>query len=76
MSRQRDALRDAMQQAGIPYLEIPELTEHNHPENLMLFGELVHPNKPGHQLMEARLLDFLSRHGMLWDLSVPEISVE
>jgi len=76
MSRQRDALRDAMQQAGIPYLEIPELTEHNHPENLMLFGELVHPNKPGHQLMEARLLGFLSRQGMLWDLSVPEISVD
>jgi lysophospholipase L1-like esterase len=73
MSRQRDALRLAMQEAGISYLEIQELTEHNHPENLWLFGELVHPNKPGHQLMEARLLEFLSREGMLWDLSVPEL---
>ncbi|MBW2541077.1 MAG: SGNH/GDSL hydrolase family protein [Deltaproteobacteria bacterium] len=73
MTRQRDALRDAMQKAGIAYLEIPELTEQNHPENLMLFGELVHPNKRGHRLMEVRLLEFLSHEKMLWDLSVPEL---
>ncbi len=76
MTRQRDALRNAMQQAEIAYLEIPELTEQNSPENLMLFGELVHPNKRGHRLMEVRLLEFLSRQGMLWDLSVPELNVE
>ena len=76
MTRQRDALRTAMHEAGIPYLEIPELTEHLHPENLMLFGELVHPNHPGHRLIEARLLEFLSRQRMLWDLSLPELSIE
>ena len=76
MTRHRDALRTAMQEAEIPYLEIPELTEHNHPDNLMLFGELVHLNKPGHQLMEVRLLEFLSRQGMLWDLSMPELNVD
>jgi lysophospholipase L1-like esterase len=76
MTRQRDALRNAMREAGIPYLEIPELTEQNHPDNLMLFGELVHPNKRGHRLMEVRLLEFLSRQGMLWDLSVPELNVD
>jgi lysophospholipase L1-like esterase len=76
MTRQRDALRNAMQEAGIPYLEIPELTEHNHPENRKLFGELVHPTTRGHRLMEVRLLEFLSRQEMLWDLSVPELNVD
>jgi lysophospholipase L1-like esterase len=76
MTRQRDALRTAMREAGIPYLEIPELTEHNHANNLMLFGEPVHPNAPGHRLMEVRLLEFLSRQEMLWDLSLPELHVD
>jgi lysophospholipase L1-like esterase len=76
MTRHRDALRTAMQEAQIPYLEIPELTEHNRTDNLMLFGEPVHPNKRGHQLMAVRLLEFLSRQEMLWDLSVPKPHVE
>ncbi len=76
MTRQRDALRTAMREAGIPYLEIPELTEHNHANNLMLFGEPVHPNAPGHRLMEVRLLEFLSRQEMLWDLSLPELHAD
>ena len=42
----------------------------------MLFGELIHPNKPGHRLMEVRLLEFSSRQGMLWDLSLPELNVD
>jgi lysophospholipase L1-like esterase len=76
MTRQRNALRTAMQEAEIPYFEIPELTEHNRAGNLMLFGEPVHPNKPGHRLMAVRLLEFLSRQEMLWDLSVPKPHVE
>ena len=76
MTRQRDALRTAMQEAEIPYLEIPELTEHNHPDTLRFFGELVHPNLPGHRLMEVRLLEFLWRKKMLWDLSLPELHVK
>ena len=76
MKRQRDALRNAMQKAGIPYLEIPELTEQHHPENRRFFGELVHPNKRGHRLMEVRLLELLARREMLWDLSVPELDVD
>jgi hypothetical protein len=42
----------------------------------MLFGELVHPNKRGHRLIEVRLLELLARRGMLWDLSVPEMNVD
>ncbi len=74
MSLQRDALRVAMQEAQVPYLEIPELTERSYPENLMLFGELIHPSHLGHRLMEVRLLEFLSRQGMLWDLSLPSLA--
>jgi lysophospholipase L1-like esterase len=73
MTLQRDALRGAMQEAGIPYLEIPELTEHNHADNLMLFGEPVHPNDPGHRLMAVHLLRFLASQDMLWDLTVPKL---
>ena len=76
MTRQRNALRNAMHDAGIPYLEIPELTEQNYPENFMLFGELVHPNQRGHRLMEVRLLEFLARREMLWDLAVPELNID
>ncbi len=76
MTRQRNALRNAMHDAGIPYLEIPELTEQNYPENFMLFGELVHPNIRGHRLMEVRLLEFLARREMLWDLAVPELNID
>ena len=76
MTRQRDALRNTMQVAGIPYLEIPELTELSHPENASLFGELVHPNKRGHRLMKVRLLEFLARREMLWDLAVPELNID
>ena len=74
MTRQRDALRTAMQEAEIPYVEIPELTEHSYDNNLMLFGEPIHPNVQGHRIMEVQLLEFLSREGMLWDLSLPELS--
>ncbi len=76
LTQQRNALRNAMQEAEIPYLEIPELTEQNHPENFRLFGELVHPNKRGHRLMEVRLLEFLARRKMLWDLAVPELNID
>jgi lysophospholipase L1-like esterase len=76
MTLHRDALRTAMQEAEIPYLEIPELTEHNRAGNLWLFGEPIHPNVQGHRIMEVQLLEFLSRQGMLWDLSLPELHVE
>ena len=76
MTSQRDALWTAMQEAEIPYLEIPELTEHNRAGNLWLFGEPVHPNVQGHRIMEVRLLEFLSRQEMLWDLSLPELHIE
>jgi lysophospholipase L1-like esterase len=76
MTRHRNALRSAMEEAEIPYLEIWELTEHNHPENLLLFGELVHPTVQGHRLMEVRLIEFLASRGMLWDLAVPEFNAD
>jgi hypothetical protein len=62
-----------MTEAGVPYLEIPELTETHYPENDRLFGEPIHPNQRGHRLMAARLLKFLASEGMLWDLSGPEL---
>jgi lysophospholipase L1-like esterase len=73
MTSQRNALRNAMSEAGIPYLEIPELMEANYPENEPLFGEVIHPNHRGHQLMASRLLKFLVSEGMLWDLAAPEL---
>jgi len=76
MSRQRDALRAAMRDANVPYLEIPELTERSYPENLRLFGELIHPNKAGHRLLEVRLLKFLSRQGLLGDVSLPQLPAD
>ena len=57
----RDALRTSASAAKIPTLEISELTERGWPGNAELFGERIHPNSAGHQLIAERLLDFLPR---------------
>jgi lysophospholipase L1-like esterase len=67
----RDALRTAAQAHRIPYLEIGELIETNYPANNNLFGELIHPNAAGHQVMARELVTFLAAHGMLDSLRVP-----
>lgn len=67
----RAALKSAAQGAGIPYLEIPELTEIAHPENDRLFGEHIHPNHLGHRLMAERLGAFLAQQGLLGNLRAP-----
>ncbi len=67
----RESLRAGAQEAGVPYLEIPELTEVNYPSNMGLFGEAIHPNHLGHRLMATALLKFFAAHKMLDDLNVP-----
>jgi lysophospholipase L1-like esterase len=72
MRERRDALRAAMQRDGVPYLEVPELTEQAWPGNESLFLEHIHPNHKGHRLLAERLLGVLRDHEMLRDLEVPE----
>ena len=67
----RNRLRGAMTTAGIPYLEIPELTEPAWPGNELLFGEKIHPGFMGHRLMANRLIALMAAKGMLGDLKVP-----
>jgi len=69
----RTALHDAAHTNGIPYLQIEELTETNYPTNDQLFGELVHPNAAGHEIMTRELLTFLAAHDMLKSLNVSQI---
>jgi lysophospholipase L1-like esterase len=66
----RDALRIAANSHGIPYLEIPELTEAANSQNL--FGELIHPNHEGHRLMALSLLKFFAAYNTLKGLNVPQ----
>jgi lysophospholipase L1-like esterase len=68
----RAALREAAQARAIPYLQIEELTETNYPANDKLFGEVIHPNAAGHEVMARELLKFLSAHDMLKSLKVPK----
>ena len=68
----RDALHRAAQARGVPYLQIEELTETNYPANDKLFGENIHPNSAGHEIMAKELLKFLSAHDMLKSLKVPQ----
>jgi hypothetical protein len=56
---------------GIPYLEIPILTEAGWPENEMLFGEAIHPSHLGHRVMARAILEFLSSRGLLAGMRVP-----
>lgn len=68
----RDLLRSAAQVHGVDYLDIPELTEANHPNSKKLFGELIHPNHEGHRVFAAALLKFFAARGTLPGLNVPQ----
>jgi lysophospholipase L1-like esterase len=72
MHEDRAALRDAAREAGIPYLEVPELTEDGHPANARLFEEHIHPNHRGHRVLAIALLEFLRDQGLLAGLIVPK----
>jgi lysophospholipase L1-like esterase len=67
----RAALRAAMAAQGIPYLEVPELTEAGWPANEKLFLEHIHPDHAGHRVLARALLAFLSRQGLLGGLALP-----
>lgn len=72
ISARRVALREAVERAGVPYLEVPELTEDAWPGNEPLFLEHIHPNHKGHRLLAERLLPFLDGHGMLRGLATTQ----
>ncbi|HYO63991.1 MAG TPA: SGNH/GDSL hydrolase family protein [Pyrinomonadaceae bacterium] len=71
ISGHRDALRRAAGEAGLPFVEILELTEAGHPANSALFGEAIHPNHLGHRLMADALLKLFSEQKLLKNLYVP-----
>ena len=66
----RAALRGAMAERGIPYVEVPELTEDGWPGNEKLFLEHIHPNHAGHRVLARALLAFLSHRRLLGGLEV------
>jgi lysophospholipase L1-like esterase len=68
----RDALREAAGANGVPYLQVDALIETNYPANDPLFGEAIHPNAAGHEVMATALLKFLADHKMLDSLQLPE----
>ena len=72
IAARRNALRETVTRAGVPYLEVPELTEDAWPDNESLFLEHIHPNHKGHRLLAERLLPLLAAHGMLRDLAAPQ----
>jgi lysophospholipase L1-like esterase len=67
----RAALREAAREAGVPFLEVKELTEDGYPANARLFEEHIHPNHRGHRLLALALLGFLRDRGLLGGLTVP-----
>jgi lysophospholipase L1-like esterase len=73
MGADRAALRDAAREAGVPYLEVKELTEDAYPANARLFEEHIHPNHRGHRVLALALLAFLRDQGLLDGLEVPAI---
>jgi lysophospholipase L1-like esterase len=74
IAQYRTLLREAMTGDGIPYLEIPILTEAGWPENKMLFGETIHPSHLGHRVMARGILEFLWSRGLLAGMRVPPMS--
>jgi lysophospholipase L1-like esterase len=73
MLQYRLALGTTMRQQGIPFLELPELTEDAYPANEGWFGERIHPNHMGHRLLASELLKLMKSRRMLADLNLPEL---
>jgi lysophospholipase L1-like esterase len=73
MIRYRTALRVAMEQNHVSYLEIPELTEIAYPSNKGWFGELIHPNHMGHRLIASELLKLLQSNQLLKGITIPTL---
>jgi len=73
MTKYRSHLRDSMEKANVPYVEVLELTEAASPANEGFFGELIHPNHIGHRLLASELLKFMKRNNMLGQLNVPDM---
>lgn len=61
----RQSLNKAMHQKNTPYLEIESLTEKGYPQNETLFGEAIHPNHLGHQLLAKEILEFIKKEKLL-----------
>ena len=53
------AYRTALQAGTFEKLSIPQLTEAGWPGNADLFGERIHPNAAGHELMASKLAELL-----------------
>ncbi len=62
LNRQR--LKKACKAGNSTYLEIRELTEACYPANNHLFGELIHPNYKGHQMIAERLMRLFNEQKM------------
>jgi lysophospholipase L1-like esterase len=74
MMRYRTGLHSLMEQRGVPFLEIRELTEEANPSNQGWFEELIHPNHMGHRLITSELLKLISAKGMLKELNIPMLT--
>jgi lysophospholipase L1-like esterase len=59
MHEYRQALAEAMHADGVPYLEVPELTEAGAPGNTDLFVEHIHPNAQGHRVLARAVVTAL-----------------
>lgn len=71
MLQYRLALGATMRQRGIPFLELPELTEDAYPANEGWFGERIHPNHMGHRLIASELLKLITSNRIISDLNIP-----
>lgn len=74
MQRYREGLRSASSQNGLPFLELPELTDAAYQVNQNFFGELIHPNDMGHRLITLELLKLLAQTRALGDLKIPSLT--
>jgi lysophospholipase L1-like esterase len=74
MQRYRAGLRSVSGQNGLPFLELPELTEAAYPTNKGWFGELIHPNDMGHRLITLELLKLLRQTRALGELNIPPLT--
>jgi len=57
MSAYREALRTEVQKRALPLVAVPELMESAWPGNGQYFGERIHPNAAGHELLAKRVLE-------------------
>ena len=66
----RSTLKNMAYKNNIAYIEFPQLMESAYPDNNIFFGELIHPNYLGHQIMAQEIYSYIVEKRYINELDI------